>query len=221
MADNAAIVSDEKTGGQFTPIDPRTDGDWLIAYWSHKEARIFAEFVPAGKKVDTILKDGHRETTKTAGPEGGYKVTNPDGEQYLVDPQKFTDRYETTGNAGEYRPKLNPVRAVQIDKDVSFTAPWGEEMRIKAGGWLVKTKDGEIYGIQPDEFGSTYKLDPSLMREFNLAVRRGRETGKPAFKPGTEGPLKKRLESFVEDFNKAAKRKGDKDRRRPGSAPGP
>lgn len=168
MADNAALTGHEK---EFTPIDPRTGADWAIACWSHKEAKVFAEFVPAGTKIGTVLKDGHRETTKTAGPEGGYKVTNPGGEQYLVDPEKFAGRYETTGIAGEYRPKLNPVKAVQTGKDVSFIAPWGEEMRIKAGGWLVKTRDGEIYGIQPDAFGSTYKLDPSLMPAFNLAVR--------------------------------------------------
>ena len=49
--------------------------------------------VPArpGERVDTIMRDGHVETTNSAQP-GDMKVTNPSGEQYLV--QAFYDLNE-------------------------------------------------------------------------------------------------------------------------------
>ena len=136
----------------FKTINPATDIDWSKAVWAQKSSKVIAEKVPAGTVVETIMADGHVETTKTAGPNGGYKVTNPNGEQYLVDPAKFENRYDVVGEK-TYAPKWDPVRVVRIDEDVTFKAPWGEDMRIKAGGVLVKgSGDNDIYEKQIQGF---------------------------------------------------------------------
>ena len=85
-------------------------------------------------QLHTVADDGHVETSKTAGPDGGYKVTNPTGEQYLVDTEKFEKIYEKTEHDGIYQPKPDPRKVVTIDKNIAFRAPWGEEMKIKKDG---------------------------------------------------------------------------------------
>ena len=47
-----------------------------------------------------------------------------------------------------------------IDENISFEAPWGEEMRIAAGGVLILNGAQDIYGIQAEEFASTYRVLP-------------------------------------------------------------
>ena len=129
----------------FKAINPATDVNWDNASWAQKSAQVLAERVGPGTVVQTIMADGHVETSKTAGTNGGYKVTNPNGEQYLVDPAKFESRYESAGE-NAYCPKWDPVRVVRTDGNVSFKAPWGEDMFIKAGGVLVKgSGDNDIY----------------------------------------------------------------------------
>ncbi len=142
----------------FKKIDPASYTDWSKASWAQKTAQVMAEKVPEGTVVETIMADGHVETEKTAGKNGGYKVTNPSGEQYLVDPAKFESRYDQVGE-NTFAPKFDPVRVVSLSESVSFIAPWGEEMRIKSGGVLVKgSGDNDIYGIQPEEFSQTYSI---------------------------------------------------------------
>lgn len=128
---------------EFKAIDPKTYVDWSKAQWAQKSAKIGAERVPAGTVVETIMADGHVETKKTAGADGGYKVTNPNGEQYLVDPAKFEKSYQQTSSPGVFEPKYNPVQIVQISENIAFKAPWGEDMKIKAGGVLVKAGDND------------------------------------------------------------------------------
>ena len=141
----------------FKHIDTKTYVDWSQAQWAQKTANVLAEKVAPGTQVETVMKDGHVETTKTAGPDGGYKVTNPDGEQYLVDPVKFETRYDDQGG-GRYAPKFDPVQVVAVTENISFKAPWGSDMFIKAGGVLVNGGGNDIYGIQADEFASTYSM---------------------------------------------------------------
>lgn len=148
----------------FKQIDPDTV-DWTGSKTALKAAKVSAEFVEAGTKVDTIMKDGHVETTNTA-PEGGaMKVTNPSGEQYMVSPEKFASRYALDVD-GNYAPIASPVQVKQLEENVAFKAPWGEEMRIKAGDVLVNGGPGDVYGIQPEEFAETY----SILGDYPLEI---------------------------------------------------
>jgi len=137
-------------------IDPKTDLDWTLAKPAQKIAEVQAVFVPAGTVVETVMANGLVETTKTAGADGGYKITNPAGEEYVMNPDKFKERYEAAERDGYFKPVWAPVMVVQIDEDVVFTAPWGNDMHIAAGGVIVNN-NGDIYGIQPAEFADTYR----------------------------------------------------------------
>lgn len=147
-------------GELFKVIDPRGDVDWTEFKVAQKTAQVKAEFVPEGTKVDTIMADGLHEASRTAGPDGGYRVTAQTGEQYLVDKAKFEKVYDETDVAGIYQPKPDPRKVLPLDKNVAFTAPWGEPMRIRDGGVLVNGGGRDIYGIQPNEFKASYEFRP-------------------------------------------------------------
>jgi hypothetical protein len=154
------------SGGQlFKVIDPKADVDWTEFGIAQKSAKVRAEFVEAGTQVDTIMANGLHETTKTAGADGGYKVTALTGEQYLVDPAKFLKIYDQTDVEGVYAPKPDPRKVLELDRNVAFQAPWGGDMRIEKGGVLVNPGGGGgIYGIQPEEYRASYS--PALRPKF-------------------------------------------------------
>lgn len=86
------------------------------------EARILAE----DEQLDTVLADGTVETSRIV-PAGEVIVTNPGGEQYAIEREKFDKRYEVTSEDGIYRAK-GMVRAVDnpTGEDIQVMAPWGE-----------------------------------------------------------------------------------------------
>lgn len=100
-------------------------------------------------------KNGIIEETRNSAKKGDYIITNPSGERYVVSPIKFSRLYEKIPG-GKYK-SLGRVKAVQIHKNVEFMAPWGEMMRIFAGGYLIEN-NGDRYGIDEKVFNSTYQL---------------------------------------------------------------
>lgn len=154
---NLYDVSEE---GAFKVIDPAKDINWTEYFLAQKTAQVKAELVGAGTEVITLVQgeDGKllHEATKTAGADGGYVVTNPTGEQYLVDVKKFESVYQETDVAGIYAPVPDPRKVVPVEQNVSFEAPWGGPMRIQEGGVLVHGGPNDIYGINPKEYKETY-----------------------------------------------------------------
>lgn len=144
----------------FEEIDP-AQIDFSQARFAQKTAKVTARTATEGERVDTIMKNGLVETTNTA-KAGDYVVTNPGGEQYLVGKEKFEKRYVPTDNPNVFAPNAAPVKVLELDRNVSFKAPWGETMNIRAGGVLVSNGPGDVYGIQPDEFKETYSYRPDL-----------------------------------------------------------
>jgi len=69
---------------------------------------------------------------------------------------EFEQRYSPTDREGVYEPDAEPVRVIRLDENVRFESPWGEEMRIRAGGVLIAKSPSDIYGIQAEEFEKTY-----------------------------------------------------------------
>lgn len=127
-----------------------------------KYARIQARQGALGEEVVTKMANGLEETRnsvkideKTGEP--GWVVTNPDGEQYIVEDSVFKKKYEIDPeNPAQYKPKGGPVLSSPINEHIEFEAPWGETMRIECGGSLVLNGPNDIYGIQKDEFEHTY-----------------------------------------------------------------
>ena len=139
----------------FKPIDPN-NVDLSDVRRARKCARVRAHQVTHAEEVKSVMEDGFDETRNTAQP-GDYIVQNPTGEEYVTSKDEFEQRYQQTEQPGVYEPISPPVRVVELDDNVRFQAPWGEEMRIKAGGVLVIQDSGEIYGIQREEFQKTYE----------------------------------------------------------------
>jgi len=134
-----------------------------------KFARINARQGELGQEVVTKMANGLEETRntvkldkKTGQP--GWIVTNPGGEEYIVEDSVFNKKYELDPeNNSQYKPKGEPVLATQISEDISFVAPWKDDeekdiiMNIAAGGYLILAGEKDIYGIQNEEFNDTYK----------------------------------------------------------------
>lgn len=139
----------------FKPIDLNSI-DVSNARLARKCARVRARQVTDAEEVASVMEDGFDETSNTARP-GDYIVQNPTGEQYVTSKDEFERRYRQTGQPDVYEPLFPPVRVLELADNVRFQAPWGEEMRIKAGGVLVIQDSGEIYGIQREEFRKTYE----------------------------------------------------------------
>lgn len=127
-----------------------------------KFARIQARQGKVGEEIVTKMANGLEETInvvkldeKTGNP--GWVVTNPDGEQYIIEDSTFQKKYEIDPeDPSVYKPKGLPVLASQVNEDIEFDAPWGEKMKIEAGGHLILNGPGDIYGIQKAEFEGTY-----------------------------------------------------------------
>lgn len=115
-----------------------------------------------GERIETIMADGLRETVNTvrADENGnpGWVVTGMSGEEYIVEDSVFRDKYQPAeGREGVYVPRSAPIIAAELQESICFTAPWGEEMRVVRGGYLVFTNPPDIYGIQRAEFEATYE----------------------------------------------------------------
>ena len=127
-----------------------------------KFARIQARQGELGEEVVTKMANGLEETRNAVKLDGktgepGWIVTNPDGEQYIVEDSVFKKKYEIDPqNPAQYKPKGGPVLSSPINEHIEFQAPWGETMRIECGGSLVLSGPNDIYGIQKDEFEHTY-----------------------------------------------------------------
>ena len=48
------------------------------------------------------------------------------------------------------------VRVDSIDQPITFKAPWGEDMILKRGDYLVKDGDQGYYRIAQKEYDETY-----------------------------------------------------------------
>lgn len=127
-----------------------------------KFARIHARQGTLGEKIITKMANGLEETRNTVVAdektgEPGWVVTNPNGEEYIVPDSTFKKKYEIDPeNPEQYKPKGGPVLSALINENIEFDAPWGEAMKIEAGGSLILNGPNDIYGIQKAEFENTY-----------------------------------------------------------------
>jgi hypothetical protein len=106
--------------------------------------------------VVTVTSDG-KETENVAEP-NDIIMSGPSKEQYVVKPEKFPKLY--TGKVGgTVTPEQSPrivARVDSIDQPITFKAPWGEDMILKRGDYLVKDGDQGYYRIAQKEYDETY-----------------------------------------------------------------
>ena len=110
----------------------------------------------AQQPVVTITSDG-KETQNVAEPQD-IIMSGPSREQYVVKASKFPKLYD-----GKIKGTITPEQGVRIvarvdniNQDITFKAPWGEDMILKQGDYLVKDADQGYYRIAQKEYDETY-----------------------------------------------------------------
>jgi hypothetical protein len=107
--------------------------------------------------VVTVTTDG-KETQNTA-EVGDIIFSGATGENYVIKAAKLPKLY--TGNVGDdIYPEQSPRQvALYTGEPVTFKAPWGEDMVIKPGDYLVKDPANTgYYRIAKVEFEKTYNI---------------------------------------------------------------
>ncbi len=154
-----------------------------------KFAKISAVRGKVGQRVETIMKNGMRETENivTYDPNTGYAdwiVTQASGEKMVVNDTKFKNIYQLPKNfkegdeispSGLYRPM------VVVNENVAIKTSWGETQFIKKGGVLVVMDSKDIYGIQKEEFINSYNIveDEDGISLFNQNMAKKTDNKKP------------------------------------------
>ena len=138
-----------------------------------KFKKVWARQSKQRRTVRTVTSDG-TETTNVA-EKGDYIVKNKTKakERYVIKPKKFENRYEwerdLKNGYSRYKP-TGKVIAIAVTMDLLkhlgekssfyFEAPWGSDMIVKKGDYLVcPPEENEVYRIAREEFGETYELD--------------------------------------------------------------
>ena len=130
-----------------------------------KFASVTARKGRVGEKIKTIMPDGLTETTNVVSydastGEPDWVVTQASGEQMVVNDTKYNNLYEvqniaenqTIKPSGKYRPMI------RVNENIALKTSWGEIQYIKAGGVLVIIDSNDIYGIQKQQFESSYNI---------------------------------------------------------------
>jgi hypothetical protein len=106
--------------------------------------------------VDTVTSDG-KETKNVAEP-NDIIMSGPSKEQYVVKPEKFAKLYDGKVG-GTVTPEQSPrmvARVDSIEQPITFKAPWGEDMILKRGDYLVQDPSGGHYRVAKLEYEQTY-----------------------------------------------------------------
>ena len=158
-------------GEQVAPIELDLSTD----YWTEqlasapiyeKTAQVRIRAAAPGEVVSTVLADGTVETVNTAG-ENQVVITNPGGEEYIVDAAKASKRYAPTDIEGVYK-AVGMVRALDnpTGADIAITAPWGER---QVGG-----PDCKIAALYSDEEADVVSGDRYIIGAVEFAETYGR-----------------------------------------------
>lgn len=106
--------------------------------------------------VVTVTADG-KETQKQANP-NDIIMSGPSKEKYAIDAAKFPKLYQ--GKIGDVViPEQSPrtvAKVNNLEQPITFKAPWGEDMVLKPGDYLVKDGDQGYYRIAKHEYEKTY-----------------------------------------------------------------
>lgn len=125
-----------------------------------KTAMVVARPSRDGEKLVTTLTDGTVETARIL-TGGEMVITNPSGEEYAIDEDKFRNLYEV-GEQGYWIPK-GRIKAIQNPTGVpiEIMAPWGESQYGDELCFIAQGKDvNDRYIIGNNEFKETYELIP-------------------------------------------------------------
>lgn len=151
---------------QFRPATKRPIKYRLVdSYTALKPRTYFIATKPF--KLVTIIHG--KEETKKQVQTGDFVLCGPFDERYAISPHKLIGIYNIIDGVLTPRPKqvmVAKVTAAHFRKhgwdpdNTTFIAPWGEEMRLEPGDFLVQQdkKRGHYYRISQEAFRKTYQL---------------------------------------------------------------
>ncbi|MBR0113056.1 MAG: hypothetical protein IJM02_04850 [Clostridia bacterium] len=152
---------------QKTPLTLAKKRGFIIAR-KGKENEEIATYVSNGilETVNTVILDENGEPgiVVSMADSDGKKIIDDNGHTntYIVDRNTFNEKYLDADKVSEdeqlFKPKGGTQEFIQTSEDISFTAPWGKEENLKAGGFLNITNLDNIYGIAYEEFMRTYTI---------------------------------------------------------------
>ena len=124
-------------------------------------------------KVDTLTTSG-KETTNVA-YQNDIVVCGPSKEKYVLSPEKFEEYYTPVekGPEGMVIPNQKPRKVAQYtgQVEVSFVAPWGEEMVLTPEDYLVKDGKNDFYRIGKLEYETTYNPPGTVVAKLELPAQ--------------------------------------------------
>lgn len=164
-----------KMASKFQRVNGQQGSDYVRQYLrqhpelSREEVR---NILRNGAPLQTIASDGTKETNNfvTRNHTVLNNVGNADN-RWAVENGTFKKKYQPSeeGN-GVYKPAGKPMRAYPVNEPISFTAPWGEEMNVDQGGYILQDPDNanDTYGISKKDFDNTYRFQESRRRNVTL-----------------------------------------------------
>jgi hypothetical protein len=126
-----------------------------------------------GEVIVTHIAGEGQETRSRPATAGDWVVRNrcpaTGNEEYLVPARTFAERYDgpLSDPDGEgwrefrpFGPDLRFFILTEAEGEFRFTAPWGEEMRARAGDAIVQNpgKPDDVYRIAAAAFACTYEI---------------------------------------------------------------
>ncbi len=133
---------------------PEYDAKFENAPLFRKNVEVKARQATTREEIETAL-----DATQSVAEPGDWIVTNPGGEVYRVKDEIFKKAYKPKEDEeGTFIALGVPVKAVQVNEDIAFMAPWGSVQGVRSGGYIVERQDNkERYGIEKVAFESTYE----------------------------------------------------------------
>lgn len=132
--------------------------DGMLAEGGYKTVVIDDEGKPFLETTNKKINVGDMfVTNQIAGYDNSYIIPAAKFEQLYT----VGDKPNTFNPAGEDR----TVYAIPQGLNLVFEAPWGGDMRIRAGGVIVpESEPGKFYGINPEEFKATHSVKDSQIQ---------------------------------------------------------
>lgn len=116
---------------------------------------ITATLATEGEIVETIINN--QVITTNVARAGDMRVSRTNGDSYFLG-AKFRFLYHPTEKENIYTPAPRTLTAVQVNRNITFPAPWGTRQNIPAGGYIVGEEDGrEVWGVHQQSFEATYR----------------------------------------------------------------
>jgi len=117
------------------------------------DLRVTATPASEGEILETKV-DGQVVTTNVARA-GDMKVSRTGEDSYYLG-SNFSLLYKPTGKSNVYTPSPRTLRALRVNKNVTFPANWGTRQNIPAGGYIVQDNSGDTWGVHEKSFAATY-----------------------------------------------------------------